>query len=192
MEHLKSTFSLSQRRACSLMGIAVSTFRYRTRSADDGLRQLTELAREKPRVWISAAAVLLSREDIRVNQKRVWRVYKDAGLSVKRRKRKRLGASTVRSRLPRQPMKNGPFASDALATGRAIRVFGVVEERTRLAAPHPLRQRPVAPLASFPGMGRGKKNRDSALSARKADAERESGKLPRQTARRVPQRELVS
>ena len=132
--HLKATFELSERRACGLIGIAVSTYRYRGFPADDGLRQkLIELAREKPRYGYRRLHVLLARDGEVVNHKRVWRVYREAGLSVKRRKRKRL----VRIGRPLEAATQIneewaiDFASDALATGRSIRVFSVVDACTR-------------------------------------------------------------
>jgi hypothetical protein len=47
--HIRATFRLSERRACGLVGIAVSTFRYLRADTDERLRQqLIDLAREKP------------------------------------------------------------------------------------------------------------------------------------------------
>ncbi len=134
MTHLKDTFELSERRACGLIGIAVSTYRYQGRKNDGELRRkLIELAREKPRYGYRRLHVLMEREGEAVNHKRVWRVYKEAGLSVKRRKRKRL----VRVGRPLEPATQIneewaiDFASDALATGRAIRVLSVVDACSR-------------------------------------------------------------
>ena len=94
VEHLRTTFSFSERHACGLVGVAVSTFRYRVSRSDAALReQLIELAREKPRFGYRRLHVLWRRDGERVNHKRVWRVYREAGLAVKRRKRKTAGAS---------------------------------------------------------------------------------------------------
>ena len=66
---------------CGLMSIAVSSFRYRSGRSDEGLKQrLTELAREKPRYGYRRLQVLLEREGERVNHKRLYRVYREAGL----------------------------------------------------------------------------------------------------------------
>lgn len=134
MTHVRSTFALSERRACGLIGIAVSTVRYRCRQTDEGLRRkLIELAQEKTRYGYRRLHALLRREGEYVNHKRVWRVYQEAGLSVKRRKRKRL----VRVGRPLEAITRSneewaiDFASDALATGRAIRVLSVVDAYTR-------------------------------------------------------------
>ena len=77
--------------------------------------------------------VLLARKGDVVNRKRVWRVYREAGSSVKRRRRKHL----VRVGQPLEPATEMnqewaiDFASDALATGRAIRVLSIVDAFTR-------------------------------------------------------------
>ena len=89
--YLRSTFGPSERRACELMKIAVSSYRYRSRRQGDGeLREkLVALAGEKPRSGYRRLQVLLKQSGERVNHKRVWRVYREAGLCVKRKKRKR-------------------------------------------------------------------------------------------------------
>jgi putative transposase len=124
-----------QRKACELVGLARSSFRYRSKRRDGELRaKLIELAQEKPRYGYRRLAVLLQREGLTVNHKRVWRVYRAAGLSVKRRLRKRL----VRQGL--QPMNEVKmsnqqwaidFAHDVTASGRKFRVFSVVDAYSR-------------------------------------------------------------
>ena len=57
MQHLRDSFKVSERHACELVGIAVSTFRYHKEADDEGLRQqLINLAREKAAVRLSAFA----------------------------------------------------------------------------------------------------------------------------------------
>ena len=69
--------------------MAVSSYRYRTTRCDDELRtRLVELAREKPRFGYRRLHVLLLRGGEVVNHKRVHRVYREAGLSIRRKKRK--------------------------------------------------------------------------------------------------------
>jgi putative transposase len=78
--NLTSTFELSERRACGLIVIAVSTYRYRGVPADDDLRRkLIELTREKPRHGYRHLHVLLARDGQAVDYKRVWRVYPGSG-----------------------------------------------------------------------------------------------------------------
>ena len=71
MQHLRDTFEVSERHACELIGIAVSTFRYESQRSDEELRkQLVALAREKPRFGYRRLHVLLGRDGVRVNHKR--------------------------------------------------------------------------------------------------------------------------
>ena len=86
---VREEYAFSERRACHLMTMAVSSYRYQSRRSDEGLRQrLVELAREKPRFGYRRLHVLLRRRGEMVNHKRVHRVYREAGLSIRRKKRK--------------------------------------------------------------------------------------------------------
>jgi len=132
--HVRQAFSLSERRACGLLKIAVSTYRYRSSRDDSELRsKLVELARERPRYGYRRLHVLACREGERINHKRLFRIYRQAGLSVKRRKRKRLVRAGVP--IPTVTAANQQwaldFASDAIATGRKIRVLSVIDRYTR-------------------------------------------------------------
>jgi putative transposase len=96
---------------CGLMSIAVSSYRYQSRRLDESLREkLMRLAREKPRYGYRRLQVLVEREGERVNHKRLWRVYCEAGLCLKRKKRKHC----VRIGSPRQPL------TDVNQDGRSI------------------------------------------------------------------------
>lgn len=134
VEQLGNEYAFSERRACRLIGLAVSTYRYQPKRNDTALReQLITLAREKRRYGYRRLHVLLQRGGTIVNHKRVWRVYQEAGLSVKRRKRKRLvrgGQPLERVTAPNQEWALD-FASDRLATGRSVRVLSVVDTFTR-------------------------------------------------------------
>ena len=85
-------YQASQRKACELVQIARSTFRHRSnRAKDHSLKEkLTVLAQEKPRYGYRRLGVLLRRDGEVINHKRLFCVYKEAGLSVRRKKRKRL------------------------------------------------------------------------------------------------------
>lgn len=133
--HLLAHFPTSVRRACELALIPRSTFRFqRDASRDEPLRtRLVELAQEKPRFGYRRLQVLMQWEGTVVNHKRLFRIYRAAGLSVKRKRRKRLvRACSPRSR-PTAPNEEWSldFVHDRLASGRAIRVLGVVDTFTR-------------------------------------------------------------
>jgi len=137
VRRLIEEYRASERRVCGLMEIPRMSYRYCSRRDDTVLRQrLLELAREKPRFGYRRLWVLLARDrrgEQRINHKRVWRVYRDLGLSVRRTRRKRL----QRALRPR-PVLTAPnqewavdFASDVAASGRRLRIFSVVDSYTR-------------------------------------------------------------
>jgi putative transposase len=114
--------------------MAVSSYRYQTTRCDDELRtRLVELAREKPRFGYRRLHVLLFRAGEAVNHKRVHRVYREAGLSLRRKKRKhcvRVGQPLVVRTAANQEWALD-FVHDAVECGRAIRVLSVVDAYTR-------------------------------------------------------------
>ena len=78
VEQVREKYAFSERRACGVMTMAVSSYRYRSRSTDEPLRtRLVELAREKPRFGYRRLHVLLGRSGEHVNHKRVHRVYRE-------------------------------------------------------------------------------------------------------------------
>lgn len=139
VQFLQGRFSFSQRRACRLVGAGRSSVRYRSRGGkDDGaLRErLRELAAARPRFGYRRLHVLLRREGITVNHKRVARLYRAEGLAVRCRKRK----SPVRIRRGRPPAPARAnqqwaldFLEDSLASGRKIRLLSVIDIFTREA-----------------------------------------------------------
>jgi putative transposase len=131
---LREQFHASEQRVCGLLQMAVSSYRYRRRRSDAALRErLVELARQKPRFGYRRLHLYLDKMARHVNHKRVFRVYREAGLAMRRKARKRL----VRAGAPRPalPAANQvwavDFVHDAVASGRAIRVLSLVDEYTR-------------------------------------------------------------
>jgi len=131
---LRVEYAASERRVCGLMTMAVSSYRYQATRCDDELRaRLVELAREKPRFGYRRLQVLLSRTGEAVNHKRVHRVYREAGLMLRRKKRKhcvREGKPLVARTSANQEWALD-FVHDAVECGRAIRVLSVVDAYTR-------------------------------------------------------------
>ena len=126
---------LSQRRACGLMEMHRGTCRYRRRRAEDPrLRtRLRELAEARRRFGYRRLQVLLQREGWRVNHKRVYRLYVEEKLSLRRKRgRKRSG---VRQPLVEALMANQvwslDFMTDALSSGRRFRTLNIVDDYTR-------------------------------------------------------------
>jgi putative transposase len=126
---------LSQRRACGLMELNRATCRYRRqRGEDQPLRvRLRELAEVRRRFGYRRLQVLLQREGWQVNHKRIYRLYVEEKLSLRRKRgRKR---STVRQPLPEARTANQvwsvDFMTDALSSGRRFRVLNIVDDYTR-------------------------------------------------------------
>jgi putative transposase len=123
-------------RACGLVGISRSLYRYRSRRPDNAaLRsRIEEIAALKRRYGYRRVYLRLRREGWQVNRKRVYRIYRDAGLAVRRRKRKRIGL-VERKPLPKPAAANlswsMDFVSDGLAAGRRFRCLTIVDDCTR-------------------------------------------------------------
>ena len=127
----------SERRACRLASYPRSSHRRKSlrEEADRPLRdRLLELASERPRFGYRRLHVMLLREGWEINRKRVYRVYRELGLAVRRKKRKRVAQA---NRLPRVvPIAPNlqwsmDFMRDTLATGRVFRTLNVVDDATR-------------------------------------------------------------
>jgi len=128
---------LSQRRACRLTGLSLSTCRYEAHrpAADAQLSgRITELALERRRFGYRRIWQLLRREGLHVNHKRVYRLYHLSGLGVKRRRRRK-GLATERLPLLRPAAPNltwsMDFVMDALSTGRRIKCLTCVDDFTK-------------------------------------------------------------
>jgi putative transposase len=126
---------LSQRRACGLMGLVRGTCRYRKRRVEDQRlrKRLRELAEARRRFGYRRLQVLLEREGWQVNHKRVYRLYVEEKLLLRRKRgRKR---STVRQPLAEPMAANQTwsvdFMSDALSSGRRFRMLNIVDDYTR-------------------------------------------------------------
>ena len=135
MAFAQTAYGLSGRTACKLLDVERSSYRYEPRPDRNAeLREvLTTLARSKPRYGYRRLHALLGRRGQEVNVKRVYRLYVEEGLMVRRKKRKRL----VREP-PAEPRLTGPnqewamdFIVDGLAAGRLVRILSVVDASTR-------------------------------------------------------------
>jgi len=131
---------LSERRACRVVGQARSTQRYERREAEDEAqlrKAIHRVARKRPRYGSRRITTELRKEGWRVNKKRVERIWREEGLQVPRRvrKRRRLGHSEngiVRRRSERpNHVWSYDFVSDQTEDGRTLNIFVVLDEFTR-------------------------------------------------------------
>jgi len=111
----------------------VSSYRYRSRRADDGpLRErLRALAAVRRRFGYRRLAWLLDREGTKVNLKKVYRLYREEGLAVKRRRGRRRAIGTRAPIEVAQAMNQRwslDFVSDQLANGRRFRLLNVLDD----------------------------------------------------------------
>jgi putative transposase len=133
VDHVQRVHGLSQRRACGLIGMDVSSYRYRSRRADDGwLRErLRTLASLRRRFGYRRLGWLLEREGTKVNLKKVYRLYREEGLAVKRRRgRRRAIGARAPIAVPQELNQRWSldFVSDQLANGRRFRLLNVLDD----------------------------------------------------------------
>jgi putative transposase len=137
ISYARSSYPMSERRACRLFRLSRCANRHKTIRVDDPavIARIKELAEERRRWGYRQLHRLLTREGIKMNQKKFRRIYREQKLSLKIRKGKK-----IRSQ-PRAPIEppSGPnerwsmdFMSDQLGpSGRRFRVLTVVDDFTR-------------------------------------------------------------
>lgn len=134
--HLKTAHEMSERRACRVLGCDRMTVRYRSRRPDDAaLRErLCALARERRRFGYRRLLIFLRREGFMVNHKRLFRIYQEERLMVRKRGgRKRALGTRAPMMVPSRPNDRWSldFVSDQLASGRRFRILAIFDDCTR-------------------------------------------------------------
>ncbi len=133
--HTQETAALSERQACRFLGVHRSLVRYRScRPPETELRgRLKELAERHPSWGSPRLTWLLRREGRIVNHKKVERLYREEGLTVRRRHRKRGARPRIEMPTPRRADEQWSmdFMRDQLAGGRVFRLLTVVDHFTR-------------------------------------------------------------
>lgn len=129
------TAGLTERQACRYTGFSRSSQRYAARRASQvALRErLLTLALLRPRWGYRRLHWLLRREGQRVNRKRIYRLYRELGLVVRRRQRKRVAVARKPLVKPTRPNQRWSmdFITDALADGRKFRCLTLGDDLTR-------------------------------------------------------------
>ena len=128
--------SYSQARACTLTGLAPKTYRYASkRESDEAIRKrLRELAHERRRFGYRRLHLLLGREGVRLNRKKLYRLYKEERLTVRKRGgRKRALGTRAPMTLPQGVNQRWSldFVSDALVDSRRFRILAVIDDFSR-------------------------------------------------------------
>lgn len=117
------------------MGLSRNTLRRRTEDRDAPVKErLTALAAKKRRYGVRRLHVLLRREGLVVNHKRTERIYRELGLCLRTKKRKRL-VNALRLALPMPTHANEiwamDFIHDSLRDGRRLKCLTLVDVYTR-------------------------------------------------------------
>jgi putative transposase len=127
---------LSQRRACRLVGMDRSTLRYRCKRVDDSTvrQRLRELAAERRRFGYRRLGWMLAREGHTMNHKKLYRLYREEKLTLRRRGRRKRALGT-RTPMTSPIMINQrwslDFIMDTLSNGRRYRVLCIVDDFSR-------------------------------------------------------------
>jgi putative transposase len=134
VEHLKSRH-YSERRACRLVGLSRSVAWYRLQGRhDSALRErLKALAEQYPRYGCPTLHDMLRTAGHVTNHKRTYRLYREEGLQVRTKRRKKLTRPRVPMSVPAAANQRWSvdFVADQLANGRRFRVFNAVDDYTR-------------------------------------------------------------
>lgn len=133
VEFFREHHHLSERRACKIVGLCRSSCRYQAKPTDDiEIRsRLRELAEQRRKFGAPRLHTLLRREGYLINHKRTERLYREEGLSLRRKKRRKRG-SHLRVVLAGPERVNHhwsmDFVADSLYNGRRLRVLTVVDD----------------------------------------------------------------
>ena len=134
--HLRSEHEMSERRACQLLTCCRMTIRYNSVRADDGLLRdrMKAIAHERRRFGYRRIHIMLKREGTQVNHKKLFRLYREEKLSIRKRGgRKRALGTRAPMLVPLLPNQRWSldFVSDQFTDCRRFRVLTVIDDCTR-------------------------------------------------------------
>jgi putative transposase len=134
--HVTASFGLSIRKACILVDLSRTAYGYKPHREDDALLRvrMREIAAQRKRFGSPRLHIMLKREGLVMNHKRTERIYREEGLAL-RRKRRRKGAAGARIIVPAPTKPNErwsmDFVTDSLVTGRRFRALAIVDDFSR-------------------------------------------------------------
>jgi putative transposase len=136
VSYVEVEYQMSERHACRLMGLGRSTHRYRARKERDAVlrMRLKEMAARRMRFGYRRLTAMLLREGMPANHKRVYRLYREEGLAMRIRQRRRIRWSgAVVKPAASQPNQRWSmdFVTDCVSSGKVIRMLTIVDDCTR-------------------------------------------------------------
>jgi putative transposase len=137
VHYLETTCRVSERRGCRVLRTNRSGHRYRTIRHDQAVlrRRIREIAAARVRYGYLRIYIVLRREGLKINHKRVYRLYREEGLSMRMRGPRRHVSAARRMERPQTSAANQcwsmDFVLDALFDGRRIRALTVIDNHTR-------------------------------------------------------------
>jgi putative transposase len=136
LPYLLKAYKISERRACQLVVVNRSTVQYKSVRTDNPVlrARINEIAATRVRYGYPRIHVLLRREGWRVNRKRVYRIYREEGLSMRLKTPRRRKSIVLRDRAKAAAVNQTwsmDFMADNLADGRKIRLLTIVDNFSR-------------------------------------------------------------
>ncbi len=134
--HLRGAMEMSERRACTIIAADRTMIRYRSRRPPDSVLRLRlrDLANERRRFGYRRLFILLRREGEPSGINRIYRLYREEGLTVRKRRARRRAVGT-RTPILVEARVNArwslDFVHDQLAPGRRFRILNIVDDVTR-------------------------------------------------------------
>jgi putative transposase len=134
---LVDRYRVSERRACQVVKISRTSYRYRSiRDEQSPLRlRINEIARVRVRYGYKRIHVLLRREGWSVNHKRVYRIYCEEGLNLRAKRPHRRRSAAARVQRPPATFQNESwsmdFVTDSLFNGHRFRSLTLVDNFSR-------------------------------------------------------------
>ena len=135
--YVRQQYGMSERHACRLLELGRSTYRYRAKNPDRDAElraRLKELAAKRMRFGYRRLTAMLARSGTPVNHKRVYRLYREEGLAMRIRQRRRIRWNGAVPRLAADRANQRwslDFVSDCVSNGRVIRILTMVDDYTR-------------------------------------------------------------
>ena len=137
IDELRARYCASLRQTCALLKLSRTVYVYKSRARDSSilLMRIREIAATRVHYGYRRVHVLLKREGFKDNHKRVYRLYREEGLSLRLKRPKR--NKSARLRQPKQHVTamnqiwSMDFVADALFDGRRLRALTIVDNYTR-------------------------------------------------------------